>query len=162
MAGKHKSVENGIVVLVDRLPEPFPMTRYLDCLIWLLWVVDIPSFHKLRNTIQIGEGRGRLRRCTVKHLVDGRFGQTRARPPGILQNESLDAALARFLAVNFTHSNPYESTAADEAGGLPKWRSSRDIGRPANFDPKRRGCEGVRRSGRVPSRMRRGLVPIDE
>ena len=93
-------MENGVVVLVDRPPKPFAMTRHFDDLVWLLRVVDIPTVDKLRDAVQIGETRGRLLRCTVDHLVDGRFGQACARPPGILQNEGPGYALARPLGVD--------------------------------------------------------------
>ena len=78
--GKHKPVENRVIVFVDSPPKPFAMTRHFDHLVW-------PTGDKLRDTIQIGETRGRLIHCTVNHLVDSRFGQACARTPGILQNE---------------------------------------------------------------------------
>ena len=56
MAGKDKLVENEIVVLIDRLPEPSAMTRHLDPRMCLLWVQDVPALDKLRDAIQIGEG----------------------------------------------------------------------------------------------------------
>ena len=112
------------------------MTRHLDHLIWLLRVVDIPPFDRLRDAIQICEGRSQLPRCIGKHLVDGRFSQTCARPLGILLNEGLNAALARFLAIDLKHSNLYKSPAAYKTTRLPEWQSLHDIGRPTNLDPK--------------------------
>ena len=47
--GKDKPVENMVIDLVDRLPEPFAMARHLDHLVWLgiLRVIDIPAFDEL-------------------------------------------------------------------------------------------------------------------
>src|ERR1700679_533487 len=58
VACKYKPVQNRIVVLVDRLPEPFAVARHLDHLVRLLWIEDIPAFDKLRDAIQAGEVRG--------------------------------------------------------------------------------------------------------
>ena len=58
MASKDKPVENEIVVLIDRLPEPSVMTRHLDPRMCLLWVQDVPALDKLCDAVQIGERRG--------------------------------------------------------------------------------------------------------
>ena len=65
MAGEDKPVENEIVVLIDRLPEPSVMTRHLDPRMCLLWVEDVPTLNKLRDAVQIGERRGRLRHLSL-------------------------------------------------------------------------------------------------
>ena len=140
-------MEDRVIALVDRLPKSFAMARHLDHLVWLLRVVDVPAFDKLRDTIQIGETRSRFLRCTVKHLVDSRFGQACARPPGVLQNEGPGSALAKFLGIDLKHHNPHEGPAANKASRLPEGQSLRDVCRPTNFDPKLRkllpAAEGV-------------------
>jgi len=75
MAGMDETVENEVIVLINRLPEPFMMSQHHDPLVCLLWVEDIPAFDILRDAAQPGEIRSRFLRCTVNHLVDGRFGK---------------------------------------------------------------------------------------
>ena len=62
-------MENGIVVLIDRLAKSFTMSQHLGLFVWLLWIQDIPAIEKLRDTVQIGQMRGRLL-CTENLLVD--------------------------------------------------------------------------------------------
>ena len=121
MTSQDKPVENGVIVLVDRPPEPFAMTRHLDHLVRLLRVVDVPTVDKLRDAVQIGKTRGGVICCTVKHLVDSRFGQACARTPGILQNEGLGSALARLLPIDLKLNLPHERPTANKASRLPEW-----------------------------------------
>ena len=52
MAGKSETMENGVVVLVDRPPESSTMTRHLDRPVGLLWIEDIPSIDETCHAVQ--------------------------------------------------------------------------------------------------------------
>jgi len=136
MTGKDWSVENRIILLIDWLPKPFTVTGHLDYFVQELRIEYIPAIDNLCNAIQVSQMRGRFLRGIVDHLVDSRFGQARACPPRILQNEGLGAVFARLLGISFKHSNPDECPAANKASRLPKWQSLRDVYRPTNRGPK--------------------------
>ena len=97
-------MENRAIALIDAplktCCDDSTLTRHFDHLVRLSRVVDIPTIDKLPDAIQIGETRGRLLRCTVNHLVDGRFGQACVRPPGSLQNEGPGSAFATLFAID--------------------------------------------------------------
>jgi len=125
-------VENGIILLTDRVPEPFTVTGHLDHFVRQLRIEYVPAIDKLYHTIQVSQMRGQFLRGAVDHLVYDRFGQGCARPPRILQNEDLNPAFARLLGTLLKHNFPNECPAANETGRLPEWQSLRDVRRITN------------------------------
>jgi hypothetical protein len=109
MTGKDEPVEHKIIILVDRLADPFTMTRHLDHAVWLLWIKDASSFDKLCDTTQIDGTRGRILR----------FRQVCTCPPGILQDEQLDSTVTRLLGIALKPNIPRPTRLVDCQSGSP-------------------------------------------